>query len=107
MRVVYLSTIERGGPLTHLKQLAPRVAEEGVDVRVLCGSEKLAESFRALGVSAEAVSVGHKLDVRGAAAFLPRLRGADIVHTQDRRAGLYGRLAGRARGAHVIHTLHG
>ena len=67
MRVVYVSTIERGGPLTHLKQLAPRVSGDGVDVHVICGSEGLAESFRALGVSAEALPVGHKLDMRGAA----------------------------------------
>src|SRR5438034_423805 len=69
MRVVYVSTIERGGPLTHLKQLAPHVAEEGIDVHVLCSRDELAESFRALGVSAEAVQVGHKLDLRGAKAL--------------------------------------
>jgi glycosyltransferase involved in cell wall biosynthesis len=107
MRVVYVSTIERGGPLTHLRQLAPRVAEEGVDVHVLCASDDVAESFHALGVSAETVPVAHKLDVRGAAAFWPRLRGADVVHTHDRRAGLFGRLAGRARGSQIVHTLHG
>jgi glycosyltransferase involved in cell wall biosynthesis len=107
MRVVYVSTIERGGPLTHLRQLVPRVAAEGVDVHVLCGSEKLAESFRSLGVVAEAVPVGHKLDVRGAAALWPRLQGADIVHSHDRRAGLFGRLVGRLRRARVLHTLHG
>src|SRR5439155_3026609 len=107
MRVVYVSTIERGGPLTHLKQLAPRVAAEGMDVHVLCGSEQVAQSFRALGVSAEAVPVTHKLDVRGAAALWPHVQGADVVHTHDRRAGLFGRLVGRARSAHVVHTLHG
>jgi glycosyltransferase involved in cell wall biosynthesis len=107
MRVVYVSTIERGGPLTHLRQLVPRVAAEGIDVRVLCGSEPIAESFRALDVAAESVPVGHKLDVAGAAAFLPRLEGADVVHTHDRRAGLFGRLAGRLRRARVVHTLHG
>ena len=107
MRVVYVSTIERGGPLTHLKQLAPRVAGEGIDVHVLCGSEQLAESFRALGVAAKAVPVAHKLDLEGAAALWPQLRGAELVHTHDRRAGLFGRLAGRARGARVVHTLHG
>jgi glycosyltransferase involved in cell wall biosynthesis len=107
MRVVYVSTIERGGPLTHLKQLAPRVAAEGLDVHVLCGDEAVAESFRTLGVSAETVLVEHKLDLRGAASFWPRVRGADVVHTHDRRAGLYGRIAGRARGAQVVHTLHG
>jgi len=107
MRVVYVSTIERGGPITHLRQLAPRVAEEGVDVRVLCGSEELAESFRVLGVAAEAVPMAHKLDLSGAAALWPRLDGVDVVHTQDRRAGLFGRLAGRLRHVRVVHTLHG
>lgn len=107
MRVVYVSTIERGGPLTHLRQLAPRVAAEGLEVQVLCGSEELAESFRALDVPAQAVEVAHKLDLRGAARLLPLLEGADVVHTHDRRAGLFGRLAGRLRRAQVVHTLHG
>ena len=107
MRVVYVSTIERGGPLTHLRQLVPRVAAQGVDVRVLCGSEELAESFRRLDVPAQAVPVEHKLDLQGAAALWPFVEGADLVHTHDRRAGLFGRLAGRLRGARVVHTLHG
>ena len=29
------------------------------------------------------------------------------MHTHDRRAGLFGRVAGRLRGARVLHTLHG
>ena len=107
MRVVYVSTIERGGPLTHLRQLVPRVAAQGVDVRVLCGSEELAESFRRLDVPAQAVPVEHKLDLQGAAPLWPSVEGADVVHTHDRRAGLFGRLAGRLRGARVVHTLHG
>jgi glycosyltransferase involved in cell wall biosynthesis len=107
MRVVYVSTIERGGPLTHLRQLVPRVRAEGVDAEVVCGSEELAETFRRLDVPAQAVEVAHKLDVRGAARLLPLVAGADVVHTHDRRAGLFGRLAGRLRRAHVVHTLHG
>jgi glycosyltransferase involved in cell wall biosynthesis len=107
MRVVYVSTIEHGGPITHLRQLAPRVAEAGVDVRVLCGSEALASNFRDLGIETEAVPMAHKLDLPGAAALWPRVEGADVVHTQDRRAGLFGRVAGRLRRARVVHTLHG
>ncbi|HSC49481.1 MAG TPA: glycosyltransferase family 4 protein [Gaiellaceae bacterium] len=108
MKVVYVSTLERGGPLTHVKQLAPRVAAEGVDVQVLCGSEAVATSVRELGLQAEAVPVAHKLDVLGGGRALWRkLDGADVVHTHDRRAGLFGRLAGRLRGARVVHTLHG
>jgi glycosyltransferase involved in cell wall biosynthesis len=30
-----------------------------------------------------------------------------VVHTQDRRAGLFGRIGGRLHGARVVHTLHG
>src|SRR5439155_8694984 len=63
--------------------------------------------FPRLDVPARAVEIAHKLDVRGAAALLPLLEGADVVHTHDRRAGLFGRLAGRLRGARVVHTLHG
>lgn len=107
MKVVYVSTIERGGPVTHLRQLAPRVAAAGIDVHVLCASDAAAESFRELGVRAEAVSVSHKLDAPGAAGLWRKLAGADLVHTHDRRAGLFGRLAGRLRGARVLHTLHG
>ena len=107
MKVVYVSTIERGGPVTHLRQLAPRVSAAGIDVRVLCASDAVAASFRGLGVRAEAVPVGHKLDARGGSGLWRKLAGADLVHTHDRRAGLFGRLAGRLRGARVLHTLHG
>jgi glycosyltransferase involved in cell wall biosynthesis len=107
MRVVYVSTIERGGPLTHLRQLVPRVAAEGVDVEVICANEELAESFRRLEVPARAIEVANKYDLRGATAFLPLVEGADLVHTHDRRAGLFGRPAGRLRRARVVHTLHG
>jgi glycosyltransferase involved in cell wall biosynthesis len=107
VRVVYVSTLEGGAPVTHLRLLAPRVAAEGVDVEVICASERVAESFRALDVSARAAPVGHKLDLRGGAALWRRLGEADLVHTQDRRAGLFGRIGGRLHGARVVHTLHG
>ena len=107
MRVVYVSTLDAGGPVTHLRQLAPRVAGEGVDVRVVCASEAVADGFRALDVAAETVRLRHKLDARGAVSLWRRLGEADVVHSQDRRAGLFGRLGGRLHRAHVVHTLHG
>jgi glycosyltransferase involved in cell wall biosynthesis len=80
---------------------------EGVDVLVLAGNEPVADTFRAVGVPVEVVPIADKLDVRGARALLPLLENADVVHTHDRRAGLFGRVAGRLRGARVLHTLHG
>src|SRR5204863_8004024 len=49
----------------------------------------------------------NKHDLRAAASLLPLLDGADVVHTHDRRAGLFGRAPGRLRRARVVHTLHG
>jgi glycosyltransferase involved in cell wall biosynthesis len=107
MRVVYVSTVPYGGTVSHLLTLAPRAAEEGVDVHVLCFNDEVAEDFRSRGVPATVVPVRHKLDLIGAARLWPHLEDADVVHTHDRRAGLLARPQGRLRGAHVVHTLHG
>jgi glycosyltransferase involved in cell wall biosynthesis len=106
LKVVYASSLERGGPLSHLRDLAPHVAGRGVDVTVLCASEAVAAGFRETGVEAVAVPLRHKLDLAGAARVWRHLE-ADVVHTHDRRAGLLVRPQGRARAAHVVHTLHG
>lgn len=107
MRVVYVSTLGWGGPVSHLLYLAPHVAAAGIDVEVVCGSERIAAAFRARGLPADVVEVRSRHDVRGGAALLRRLKTADVVHTHDRRAGLYGRTFGRMAGARVVHTWHG
>lgn len=107
MRVVYVSTLRAGGPVAHLLDLAPSVAEAGLDVLVVCGSSEVADAFRSRGVEAHARPLRHKLDLAGATQLWPELRGADVVHTHDRRAGLLARPAARARGAAAVHTLHG
>jgi glycosyltransferase involved in cell wall biosynthesis len=107
MRVVYVSTLERGGPLSHLRDLAPTMADAGAEVRVVCASEQVAESFRRSGVEATAVPLHHKLDLRGAAKLWPLVADADVIHTHDRRAGLLARPQAPLRRAHAVHTLHG
>ena len=107
MKVVYVSTLERGGPLSHVRDLAPKVAGAGVDVRVLCASEEVARTFGALDVEASVVPLRDKLDLAGAARIWPLLKGADVVHTHDRRAGLFARPQARLAGARAVHTLHG
>ncbi|MGH3005481.1 MAG: glycosyltransferase family 4 protein [Gaiellaceae bacterium] len=106
MRVVYVSSIPRGGPLSHLLQLAPSVAGLGADVFVICAGDDVAAAFRRRGVEAVSLPLRHKLDVAGALRGWGRLN-VDVVHTHDRRAGLLARPLGRARGARVVHTLHG
>ena len=50
MKVVYVTTIERGGPVAHLQTLAPAIAAAGVSVHVVCASEAVAATFRDRGV---------------------------------------------------------
>jgi glycosyltransferase involved in cell wall biosynthesis len=106
MRVVYVSTIERGGPISHLQGLVPRVAAGGVDVHVICAADDVAASFEKLGVGTTVFPLRHKLDVAGAWKLGPLLD-ADLVHTHDRRGGLLVRPQARRRGARAVHTLHG
>ncbi|MGH3112822.1 MAG: glycosyltransferase, partial [Gaiellaceae bacterium] len=101
MRVVYVLSIPRGGPLSHLLQLAPSVAGLGADVFVICARDEVAAAFRHMGVEAVSLPLRHKLDVAGALRGWGRLK-VDVVHTHDRRAGLLARPLGRARGARVV-----
>lgn len=107
MRVVYVSTLERGGPVSHLRQLAPAVAALGPGVRVVCPSEAAADGFRANGLDTVVAPIAHKLDVRGASQLWGVFEDADVVHTHDRRAGLFARPQARARRSATVHTLHG
>ena len=108
MRVTYVSTLTEGGPVSHLLNLAPRVAEAGAHVRVLCGSDEVADRVRSLGLAAEAFPLRSKTDVASAARLWPQLRGTDVVHTQDRRALLLcGAVVRTATGAQLVHTYHG
>ena len=107
MRIAYAISIERGGPLWHLIDLATHMAGLGEDVVVVCGGPRSAALCEAAGLSVEVLPLTSKWDVPGAARLPRALRGADVVHTHDRRTGLFGRLAARAVGAAVVHTYHG
>jgi glycosyltransferase involved in cell wall biosynthesis len=107
MRVVYVCTLDRGGPLSHIEDLAPSVAAEGVDVLVVCATNDSAKRLRARGVEAVVAPVRNKIDIRGAARIWPLLKDADVVHTHDRRAGLLARLQAPVRRAKAVHTFHG
>jgi glycosyltransferase involved in cell wall biosynthesis len=107
VKVVYAVSVARGGPLTHVLELAPRVAACGVDVTVLSSTRTSTERARGLGLDAVLVPLDHKFDVRGAAAAWRHIAQADIVHTHDRRTGLLVRAQARVRGPRPVHTFHG
>jgi glycosyltransferase involved in cell wall biosynthesis len=107
VRVVYVSSSDGGGTVTHLQTLAPSVAATGVDVHVVCADEGLAETYRRAGVAASVLQLRHKFDFARALRLRSVLRGAEVVHTHDRRAGLLSRPLARALGARVVDTYHG
>jgi glycosyltransferase involved in cell wall biosynthesis len=110
VRVVQLLTQGSGGPADHVADVAPLLAARGHDVTVVMPDGAAAQRVEAAGVRRLATAVRHKTDVSGAAALVRVLRAArpDVLHCQDRRAGLVGRTLGRAAGARgVVYTLHG
>lgn len=107
MKVVYVTTLWGGGPISHLRYLLPHIAGAGAEVKVLCSEKHVADLFRADGIDAELAVLKSKYDARGGWSLRGELRSADIVHTHDRRAGLLARPLARAVGARVVHTYHG
>jgi glycosyltransferase involved in cell wall biosynthesis len=106
-QVVFVSTLEQGGPISHLQYLLPRLRGAGVDVTLLCQSEAVASTFEEVGVRSHPAPIRGRTDLAGAWKLRRRLAATDIVHTQDRRAGLYARALGRVLGAKAVHTIHG
>lgn len=107
MKVIFASSLPHGGPVSHLLELVPWVAREGVDVEVVCADDQVAAEFRSRGVGARVAPLGSRLDLAGARLFGQMLDGARVVHTHDRRTGLLVRTQARARRIAVAHTLHG
>lgn len=110
MKVVQLLTQPHGGPVDHAVDVAVELAARGHDCTVVLPESPAARRLRAAGVRTSA-QVPHRLaDLHGTAAALRALRaqGADVVHCQDRRAGLVGRALAWATGARTtVYTLHG
>ncbi len=107
MRVTYVLTVSAGGPISHLCDLAPQVAAEGVEVSVVCPDTAVAANFEAVGLNTTVAPVTSKWDMRGGLSLLAAIGKPDVVHTQDRRAGFLARPLGRLCGAQVVHTYHG
>jgi glycosyltransferase involved in cell wall biosynthesis len=108
MRVVFLLTQDRGGPVDLTVSLVRELAgRAGSPELTVLGPASLADAGLPGGLLAP-VHVRAKTDVRGvraARAMLARLA-PDLIHAQDRRAGLVSSLAA-GRGIPVLLTFHG
>jgi glycosyltransferase involved in cell wall biosynthesis len=106
MRVGLVSTLAAGGPVEHTLTLAGGLVAAGVEVRGVCATRAVAERLEAAGASAVVAPLRHQLDVGGARRMRHALAGVDVIHGQDRRAGLWIRLLPPA-GAARVYTVHG
>jgi len=107
MRIAYLLTQDRGGPVDVTVTLAAALlASNEVDVRVF--GPPPARGAELIAGHHEQLTVARKGDLDGARRAAAALRAwrPDVVHAQDRRAGL---VAARLRFRHpvVIQTYHG
>jgi glycosyltransferase involved in cell wall biosynthesis len=109
MRVAQVVTQSRGGPVDHALELAVELTTLGHEVCVF-GPAELSSSVRSLArVSWRDADIRSMSDVRGAIRFA-RALGAwrpELVHCQDRRAGLHGRLVARLLRVPSVYSLHG
>ena len=107
MKVGLVSSLERGGPVEHSLVLARGLVERGGTVTVVCASAEVAARFGAVGAQAVVIPLRHQLDAAGGVRVRRALRGVDVVHAQDRRAGLWTRALPRVGGAALVYTIHG
>lgn len=105
MKVAYLLTQDRGGPVDVTVRLAATLLEFGHDVRVF-GPAPARGAELIKGHHTE-VSVATKGDLKAGRQARDALRawGPDVVHAQDRRAGLVS--AGLRLRHKVVQTYHG
>lgn len=108
MKVVLVTSLERGGPIEQALLLSRGLARGGCSVLVTCANQELAERFAVEGVRAEVAPLRHQADARGAARVWRMARGADVIHAHDRRAGLWTRIGPRpSRRGIRVYTTHG
>jgi glycosyltransferase involved in cell wall biosynthesis len=107
VNVLLVTSLERGGPVEQTLVLAGRLARRGIAVRVVCATDAVAGRAAAAGVTAEILPLRAGFDFAGAARLRRSMRDADVVHAEDRRSGLWTRLAPRTSAGVRIYTVHG
>jgi glycosyltransferase involved in cell wall biosynthesis len=106
VKVALVTSIPYGGPVEHAVLLARDLVRLGVSVSAVAADPAVAARFADAGARAAVLPLRSPGDWTGAVRVHRFVRGADVVHSHDRRGGLWVRL-GPSHGALRVHTLHG
>jgi glycosyltransferase involved in cell wall biosynthesis len=109
MRVLQVITQDRGGPVDHAVDVAVELAALGLDSHLSGPPGAYPGRLAGTGATWHELAVRTKHDVAGARQLGRLMRSVqpDVVHLQDRRAGLHGRVLARVLGLPSVYTLHG
>lgn len=108
MRSIQLITQSRGGPVDHAVDVANALAERGHDSHLIGPAGPYTQGLSAR-VMVHGLDLASKWDLASAMRLtrLVRRLEPDVLHSQDRRAGLVGRVAAAVTGVGSVYTLHG
>jgi glycosyltransferase involved in cell wall biosynthesis len=109
MRIAALVTQPRGGPVDHAVDVACTLAARGHESHLIGPLGAYAKRLADAGVQWHDLTIASKADGRGALALrsLVRRLSLDVLHCQDMRAGMVGRLAGWGVVPTIVYTVHG
>jgi glycosyltransferase involved in cell wall biosynthesis len=108
VRIVLVTSLERGGPVEQSVVLARGLTELGASVAAVCATKALADRFSAAGAEAVLIPLRPRFDPSAAARIRRFAAGAEVIHGQDRRSGLAIRVGRRPAGRPArVYTVHG
>ncbi|MBM7520314.1 glycosyltransferase family 4 protein [Nocardioides nitrophenolicus] len=109
MRVLQLITQGRGGPVDHAVEVAIELARQGHDSHLAGPPGPHLAAAAEHAVTVHVAPVDRAGDLRGVGEVRRVLAAVDpdVVHLQDRRAGLVGRVLAGPRSVPTVYTLHG
>ena len=107
MKVALVTSLDGGGPVEHALVLAQGLSDAGVAVRTVCATSTLAARFAATGAEVIILPLRSPWDVAHGLAVRRATLDVEIIHAQDRRAGLWTRLLPRSPGTALVYTVHG
>lgn len=108
MKMVLVTSIGHRGPVEHVRLLAREFVAAGATVRAITGSASVAEAYAAVGADPILVPIRSLRSPSAAVVVRRSSRGFDVVHSHDRRSGLWTLSPPRRnRRVALIHTLHG